>query len=61
MIGDLQAEVWTGIQPRLVSSGATSKEVDVSMFLNDTYIDAANDFDRAAVDADIAKWRADNM
>ncbi len=59
--GDLQADVWTGIQPRLVSSGATSKEVDVSMFLNDTYIDAANDFDRAAVDADIAKWRADNM
>lgn len=60
-LGDLQADVWAGLQPRLVSSGATSEEVDVSTFLNDTFIEAANDFDRAAVDADVAAWKAENM
>ena len=60
-LGDLQTDVWTNIQPRMVASGAIDKLVPVDTFLNDTYIDAANDFDKAAVDADVAKWRADNM
>ncbi len=60
-IGDLQTDVWSEIQPRLVSSGAIEREVPVTEFLNDTYIDAANDFDRAEVDADVAAWRAANM
>jgi len=60
-IGDVQTDVWTDIQPRLLSSGAIEKEVDVSMFLNDTYIDAANDFDRAEVEAEVGAWAAENM
>ena len=60
-IGDLQTEVWTELQPRLVSSGAVAEEVDVTTFLNDTYIDAANDFDRAEVDAEVQAWRDANM
>jgi NitT/TauT family transport system substrate-binding protein len=59
-LGDLQTGVWTALQPRLLSSGAIEKEVDVSTFLNDTYIAAANDFDRAAVEADAAAWLAAN-
>jgi NitT/TauT family transport system substrate-binding protein len=55
-LGDLQSDVWTALQPRLVSSGATAELVDVSTFLNDTYIAAANDFDRAQVEADAAAW-----
>ncbi len=54
--GDLQADVWTGIQPRMISSGAIGEAVDVSTFLNDTYIGAANDFDRAEVEAEAAAW-----
>lgn len=59
--GDLQSDVWEGIQPRMVSSGAISEAVDVSTFLNDAYIDAANDFDRAAVEADAAAWLEANQ
>lgn len=59
-LGDLQPEVWTGIQPRLLSSGAIPEEVDVTTFLNDTYIDAANDWDRAEVEAEVAAWHEAN-
>lgn len=55
-LGDLQADVWTALQPRLLSSGAIAETVDVTTFLNDTYIAAANDFDRAQVEAEAAAW-----
>ena len=60
-LGDLQTDVWTNVQPRMVSSGAIEEEVDVSTFLNDTYIAAANEFDRAAVEADAAAWLEANQ
>lgn len=55
-LGDLQTGVWTALQPRLLSSEAIPQEVDVTSFLNDTYIAAANDFDRAEVEAEAAAW-----
>ncbi|SEM90015.1 NitT/TauT family transport system substrate-binding protein [Loktanella fryxellensis] len=55
-LGDLQTPVWDALQPRLLSSGAIEAEVDEATFLNDTYIAAANDFDRAQVEADAAAW-----
>lgn len=60
-IGDVQTDVWKNIQPRLLSSGAIEKEVDVASFLNDTYIDAANDFDRDEVAAEVKAWADANM
>ncbi len=60
-LGDLQRDVWTDLQPRLLSSGAIAELVDVSTFLNDTYIAAANDFDRAEVEAEAAAWLAENQ
>jgi NitT/TauT family transport system substrate-binding protein len=59
-LGDLQSDVWAALQPRLLSSAAIEKEVDVSTFLNDTYIEAANDFDRAEVEAEAAAWMEAN-
>lgn len=59
--GDVQTDVWTNIQPRLLSSGAIEKEVDVATFLNDTYIEAANDFDRDEVAAEVKAWADKNM
>ena len=44
----------------MVSSGAIAEAVDVSTFLNDTYIEAANNFDKAEVEADAAAWLAAN-
>ncbi|MCZ8333028.1 MAG: ABC transporter substrate-binding protein [Rhodobacteraceae bacterium] len=55
-LGDLQTDVWTALQPRLLSSGAIPEQVDVATFLNDAYIAAANDFDRAEVEAEAAAW-----
>lgn len=60
-IGDVQTGVWTDIQPRLLESGAIEKEVDVATFLNNTYIKAANDFDRDEVAAEVKAWAAKNM
>lgn len=60
-IGDVQTDVWTDIQPRLVSSGAIEKPVDVSTFLNDTYIESANDFDRAEVEEEVKAWADKNL
>jgi len=60
-IGDVQTDVWQSIQPRLLSSGAIEKEVDVASFLNDAYIDAANEFDRAEVEAEVTAWAEKNM
>ncbi|MGI9419224.1 MAG: ABC transporter substrate-binding protein [Geminicoccaceae bacterium] len=55
-LGDVEPDVWSTIQPRLLSSGATAEEVDINSFLNDTYIAAANDFDPAQVEADAKAW-----
>lgn len=60
-LGDLQSDVWTEVQPRMLSSGAIEEMVDVSTFLNDAYIDAANDFDRDEVAAEAEAWMAENM
>jgi NitT/TauT family transport system substrate-binding protein len=60
-LGDLQSDVWTSIQPRMLSSGGIEAEVDVSTFLNDAYIGVANDFDRAEVEAEAKAWLAENM
>ncbi|MFM1861650.1 MAG: hypothetical protein RLZ26_172 [Pseudomonadota bacterium] len=59
-LGDLQTGVWTALQPRLLSSGAIPQQLDVATFLNDTYIAAANDWDRAEVEAEAAAWLAAN-
>ncbi|MGI9493078.1 MAG: ABC transporter substrate-binding protein, partial [Geminicoccaceae bacterium] len=59
-LGDVEPDVWSIIQPRLLSSGAIAEEVDINSFLNDTYIAAANDFDRAQVEADAKAWMDSN-
>ncbi|MCY4284506.1 MAG: ABC transporter substrate-binding protein [Thiotrichales bacterium] len=59
--GDVQTQVWTDIQPRMIEAGAISGKVDVNTFLNDTYIEAANDFDRDEVAAEVEAWAAENM
>lgn len=54
--GQPQADVWTAIQPRMVESGGIAAARDVATFLNDSFIAAINDFDRAEVEAEAAAW-----
>ena len=59
--GDVQPDVWTSIQPQMKEAGGIEEIVPVEDFLNDSYIEAANAFDRDEVSADINAWAADNM
>ncbi len=60
-LGDIQPQVWADIQPRMVEVGTIDKVIDPSTFLNDTFIDAANDWDRAEVEAEVKAWKDENM
>ncbi|PQO22152.1 hypothetical protein C2I36_14555 [Rhodobacteraceae bacterium WD3A24] len=60
-LGDLQRDVWTDLQPQYVEAGAIEQAIPVDEFLNDTYIDAANDFSRDEVEEDVEAWVAENM
>lgn len=59
--GELRSGVWTNLQEDLMAAGEISQMYDNASFLNDAYIASANDFDRAAVAADLAAWKAENM
>lgn len=52
--GELRGEIWTSLQESLVAAGELDAMVD-----NAAFIQAANSFDRDAVVADVADWRAE--
>jgi len=60
-LGDPQPDVWNSIQPQLQASGAIETVLPAEDFLNDIYIEAANDFDRAEVEAEAAAWMEANQ
>ena len=60
-LGDLQDDLWRSVQGPMLKVGAIEAEVDPSTFLDDSFIEPANDFDTAEVEADVAAWRAENM
>lgn len=60
-LGDPQPDVWNALQPQLLESGAIEEIVPAEDFLNDIYIEAANDFDRAEVESEAAAWFEENM
>ncbi|ROU04250.1 ABC transporter substrate-binding protein [Histidinibacterium lentulum] len=60
-LGDVQPDVWNSIQPQFLESGAIEEIVPAEDFLNDIYIEAANDFDRAEVEAEAAAWMEENQ
>lgn len=59
--GEPQPEVWEALQQRLLDAGAIDKTVDVSTFLNDTYIAAADDWSREEVAQEVQAWADKNM
>lgn len=59
--GDLQTEIWSGIQPAMIKFGVIGEAVEPSVFLDPTFIDPANDWSAEEVQQEVADWRAANM
>ncbi|HET9902387.1 MAG TPA: ABC transporter substrate-binding protein [Xanthobacteraceae bacterium] len=59
--GDMQPDVWGRVQEQMIKIGELNKRYDPKTFLDGSMIDAANDFDRNAIAADLKAWRAKNM
>jgi NitT/TauT family transport system substrate-binding protein len=59
--GELRLDAWQRASELLVRAGALEAPVEVESYLDDRYIGAANDFDRAEVQADVDAWAAANL
>ncbi|ROT97712.1 ABC transporter substrate-binding protein [Histidinibacterium lentulum] len=59
--GELRSDIWTNLQEDLMAAGETDRMFDNAEFLNDAFIEAANGFDPAEVEADLEAWAAENM
>jgi NitT/TauT family transport system substrate-binding protein len=58
--GELQPDIWKGIQPAFIKAGVIEKEVDPADFLDSSFADALKDLSTADILAGIAKWKAAN-
>lgn len=59
-IGDVRMSVWEDAQRELLNVGELTEAQDLTQILDDSLIADANDFDRAEVDAEMAKWLTEN-
>ncbi|MCU0816422.1 MAG: ABC transporter substrate-binding protein [Cypionkella sp.] len=59
--GDLQTEIWSGIQPAMIKFGVIGEAVEPSVFLDPSFIGPANDWSAEEVQKEVADWRAANM
>lgn len=58
--GDLQPDTWQKIQAPYIKFGVIDAEIDPSTFLDDSFIEAANDFDREEVKKAVEEWKSAN-
>jgi NitT/TauT family transport system substrate-binding protein len=58
--GELQRDVWEGIQQPYVDFGEISKRIDIDTFLDTSFIDAANSFTTDEVKAGVKAWKEAN-
>ncbi|SMY07683.1 ABC transporter substrate-binding protein [Flavimaricola marinus] len=61
VFGDLRTDIWTGVIAEMAAVGMIDEPIDPSEVLNRAYIDGANDFDGAEIEAEVAEWKAANM
>jgi NitT/TauT family transport system substrate-binding protein len=59
--GALHPAMWARVQPVLVTVGEISKTHDPALFLDDSFVDAANQYDVEEIKADVAAWIAANQ
>lgn len=55
-IGDVRRQVWEQAQEQLIAVGELDGPEDLDAILDDSLIEEVNDFDRAAVEKDLADW-----
>ncbi|SEM69963.1 ABC transporter substrate-binding protein [Palleronia pelagia] len=60
-LGGLNTETWSAIQPGMQKFGLIDEQVEPDRFLQPGPVEAANDFDRAEVEEEVAAWREANM
>ena len=58
--GQPQPEVWAAIQGPYIKFAVIEEEIDPATFIDDSFYEAANDFDPAEVKAAIDEWKAAN-
>ena len=61
IFGDLRTDVWAGVIAEMAAVGMIAGEVAPDALLNRAYVDNANQFDRAEIEAEVAAWKAANM
>lgn len=59
-LGEIRHDVWNNMQDLMIAVDILDTTVDTSTFLNDSFIEVANDFDWDEVEAEIAAWVAEN-
>ncbi|SLN65242.1 ABC transporter substrate-binding protein [Roseisalinus antarcticus] len=61
VFGDVRHEIWSSVISEMVDVDMLDATFPAEEILNDHYLAAANDFDHAEVEADVAAWKAENM
>jgi hypothetical protein len=56
--GDVRHEIWSGVIDEMVTVEMLEAAFPTDEILNDHYLGAANTFDRAEVEAEVAEWKA---
>ncbi|MGH9242733.1 MAG: ABC transporter substrate-binding protein [Acidimicrobiales bacterium] len=58
--GALRLDAWEVVQEQLIAGGELEGEFDFSPFLDDRFIEIANDWDRAEVEQEAEAWADEN-
>ena len=58
--GALRPEAWEKVQAQMIEVGELTAPIDVSTFLDDSFIGPANDFNKEEVAADLEEWKQAN-
>lgn len=61
LIGEVREKVWEASEQRLLNAEIIEEDIDLETVLNDTFIQAANDWDRGAVKQRANKWAEENL
>ena len=59
--GEPQPDVWENLQATYLKQGEISKIYDPAIFLDDSFIEAANDYTTAEVKEALKEWREANQ
>lgn len=59
--GALRPDAWEVVQEQLIVGGELEEEFDFDPFLDDRFIEIANDWDRAEVEDEVQAWADENF